>query len=401
MGGNIGTEYSRTLDRPDQIDPGKQDRKPEIPKPSSEIEQQSTHANAIAQQTANPSKGYAYPPRPVGELPPPKSATAFSTDGRWMATCNRGHEIVLWDLKSANPSASIQVIRVNGTVSAVAFHPKITLLFAASIDPQATTILNIGSWQFEGEAIKFTPDPKHDKRIDISSKAPPTGEVWLAFSPDASVLSIRTDTVCELYDWNHSRFGDLQSSFPVGPNFPELTQIFSPDARWLLASSTGTDASLIALDQPFPSGIVPMSSVATGPGIWADFSRDSRLLVTAANDDSAHVVDPEQLIRERDPAEPPPPARIFPGLAPPVRLVRFDPNANQLVTVAGDGIIRVWRLDTFRLLEAAERVAGRNLTQQEWKQYFPGIPYMKTFTDLPVQPPSAAPVAPAPAKAKY
>jgi WD40 repeat protein len=129
----------------------------------------------------------------------------------------------------------------------------------------------------------------------------------------------------------------------------------------------------------------------TKSGNLGDFSRDSRLVATVANDDSVHVSNLEEIRQHLDPAESPRLDRIFAGMPPPIRLVGFDPTGSQLVTVAGDGVIRIWRLDTAKLLEAARRVAGRNLTRAEWKQYFPGLAYSKTFPDLPEPPLSTMP----------
>ena len=97
-------------------------------------------------------------------------------------------------------------------------------------------------------------------------------------------------------------------------------------------------------------------------------------MATVANDDSVHVTKLDELRQHLDPAESPRLDRIFAGMPAPIRLVRFDPTGSQLVTVAGDGLIRIWQLDTGKLLEAARRVAGRNLTCAEWKSISPASP---------------------------
>jgi WD40 repeat protein len=155
----------------------------------------------------------------------------------------------------------------------------------------------------------------------------------------------------------------------------------------LLPSRYSPEISLISLKQTRPRATqdLSLSTGATGTPSWADFSRDSQLLVTTGSD-SVHLLEIEEFFGPRAAAESPPSARVFPGMSSAVRLVRLSADTTQLATVAGDGIIRIWRLDTAKLLEAAERVVGRNLTLPEWQRYFPGISYHKTFANLPGPP---------------
>jgi hypothetical protein len=43
----------------------------------------------------------------------------------------------------------------------------------------------------------------------------------------------------------------------------------------------------------------------------------------------------------------------------------------------------LWILRADELINTAQRIAGRNLRQDEWKLYFQGEEYRKTFLDLP------------------
>jgi hypothetical protein len=48
------------------------------------------------------------------------------------------------------------------------------------------------------------------------------------------------------------------------------------------------------------------------------------------------------------------------------------------------GMLRRLRTPKFQAwLDQARRPAGRNLSKEEWEQYFPGEPYRKTFPKLP------------------
>jgi hypothetical protein len=54
-----------------------------------------------------------------------------------------------------------------------------------------------------------------------------------------------------------------------------------------------------------------------------------------------------------------------------------------LATGSKDNTARLWLLQVSDLIELARVVAGRNLSAEESKLYFPGEPYHKTFPDLP------------------
>lgn len=60
----------------------------------------------------------------------------------------------------------------------------------------------------------------------------------------------------------------------------------------------------------------------------------------------------------------------------------FSPDGRWLVTVFSKSA-RLWQMQLDDLLNLARVTAGRNLTPQEWKQFFHGEPYHKTFPDLP------------------
>ena len=49
----------------------------------------------------------------------------------------------------------------------------------------------------------------------------------------------------------------------------------------------------------------------------------------------------------------------------------FAPDAAWVLTASSDGTVRRWSLSNEALIAAACRTAGRNLTLEEWTQYFP------------------------------
>ena len=55
-------------------------------------------------------------------------------------------------------------------------------------------------------------------------------------------------------------------------------------------------------------------------------------------------------------------------------------------TTVPTGTDMVWDLDPAHWASTACSVAGRNLTQAEWKQYLPGRPYQLTCPQWPAGP---------------
>ncbi len=73
-----------------------------------------------------------------------------------------------------------------------------------------------------------------------------------------------------------------------------------------------------------------------------------------------------------------------------VRGVSFSPDGKTIaagysVGVRGGGVV-LWDVDLESWQRIAGRIANRNFTRDEWKQYFPDEPYRSTFPDLPVPP---------------
>jgi hypothetical protein len=61
----------------------------------------------------------------------------------------------------------------------------------------------------------------------------------------------------------------------------------------------------------------------------------------------------------------------------------FSPNGMVLVAGSRQGAIHLWDLALRTWPSRACRLANRNLTQQEWRQYLGDLPYQKTCPALP------------------
>jgi hypothetical protein len=72
-----------------------------------------------------------------------------------------------------------------------------------------------------------------------------------------------------------------------------------------------------------------------------------------------------------------------------VNSVAFSPDGRALAAgYAGGGVggVVLWDVDLESWQRLAGRIANRNFTRDEWRQYFPDKPYRQTFPDLPAPP---------------
>ena len=66
-----------------------------------------------------------------------------------------------------------------------------------------------------------------------------------------------------------------------------------------------------------------------------------------------------------------------------VNAVASSPDNRWAVTGSEDHITRPWLLQVEDLIDLARITVGRNFSTHEWRLYFPGEKYRKTFPDLP------------------
>ena len=107
------------------------------------------------------------------------------------------------------------------------------------------------------------------------------------------------------------------------------------------------------------------------------YSQDGRLLATGGYDRTTRLWD-----TSRPQAAP----GILTGHQGEVRAVSFSPDGLWLATGGDDGTVQLWINSPEQLRNVACQAVGRNLSEQEWALYFPGVQYHTTCENWPPKP---------------
>jgi hypothetical protein len=268
-------------------------------------------------------------------------------------------------------------------------------------------VLSAWSTQVQGVAYLDTRDPESgyyrgDPTLDFHEMAlpAPDGDVLLSMAPDGSVWLVdpatgsrtgdvvtatgRVDWASMSYDgrliataaWDdglHVEVHDVKTGEVVADGLEGPQRVaFAPDGE--LYAATGGRITRHDPDD--------LSRLGTLPGAHGEinslqFSRDGSLQLATANDETASLYDVATGTRLGDPV---------PTAAPLVVPAFLRPDGLAMAVTVEDGVA-VWDLDPDHQFEAACRIAGRELTAEEWATYLGGTEQVATCAEVLARPP--------------
>jgi Tol biopolymer transport system component len=295
------------------------------------------------------------------DAPDEVRALAFSPDGKWLASGGGFGALTVWEVETGQPRR-FKLSDSADQLTAIAFSPDGKLLAAAG------SISQITLWDVESGQQMAT--------LQENSALPPTG---LAFSLDGTVLAATNNGIVFL--WNVKE-GAAARRFTG--NLSDLSRVaFSPDGKSLMATSA-TSGDIIIWN--VRSG-EPLHGFTAGEfgNVDAAFSLDgSRVVTTNVIEAMLWDVSAENI--QSDLFRLPLANEVDADLS-------YAPDSLTIAITDGDRAV-LWRpeapvfpnpdLPPSSHAEAACRIAGRNMTLDEWQQAMGETPYRKTCDDLPL-----------------
>jgi WD40 repeat protein/Tfp pilus assembly protein PilF len=306
-----------------------------------------------------------------------------SPDGRWAATGGDDNIVRLWDLMSPDPNRVIEQVTLVGhsnRISVVRFSPDgqwlattdadgLVRLWNMQEDELGTAFIDLQGHKAEIEALAFSPDGR-----------------WLATGAGYNFETNLADNSTRL--WNLTSDDPGANSIVLRNRGGRVSALaFSSSGRWL-ATGAGYDQQNDANDYSImlwnlEANTISDASIALlghdGEITALAFDPSDSWLGSGSSDHTVRIWD----LRAQSVANS---AVILKGHAATISNLFVRDTGRWLISSDWNSNIRLWNLDLGNLVDAACHVAGRNLSQQEWKQAFKDLDYRRTCATHPIHP---------------
>ena len=282
----------------------------------------------------------------------------FRPKGEQLATATPEGLVQVWDARSASLVTERQVTPEGTTVFDLDYTPDGERLVVAAVGQTAEGSAPV--FMLDAETLEPVGTPVDvDMRLAAAS-AGPDGRalvVGTIFSqPEGGDFAI-----VDLVDGHVLQKGEL--------GFAPWRVEVSPDGK--RAVVLGADNEVGILDLGNGKWVTPPIRAPRGSGLFASFTPDSSSVVTGGRNGAASLWDSRtgRLV-----------ASIAVGTSEFVRPTILDDGHNAMLT-ALDGSVYTWDTRPEAWIEAACAIAGRNLTEDEWRDAFGERPYRLTCPD--------------------
>ena len=315
----------------------------------------SVHLVTTANPTAVDGTAVLTPPEEAGRA---DGAAALSPDGRWVAAGTAIGRVAVWE---RNPQSG--AARLSGVVTV-----SDQLIESVAITADGTQLAAVAD---DGAVRLWTLSPGTEPQPSHQLKVPglPLGAV---FSPDSTLLAVGT-TDAQVHLWQLPK----PTASTEAVELPPLTGFenyvygvtFDPTGRYLAAGST--DRTVRIWDLTTPDKAMPVGTELRGPGdtVYAlSWTGDGAVLAAASKDGVVwmwDVTDPAAPILQSTLAAAEGTLYAV-GLAPDGAHVSAGGSAQSVVT---------WQIDPNAVAASTCPRTGTPMTQDEWQQVAPGVPY--------------------------
>jgi WD40 repeat protein len=309
-------------------------------------------------------------------------SVAFSPDGKalaagYIAKGGGNGGVMLWDATRRARLFDQPLIVAEGGVRSVVFSPDGKTL-AASYHVEQSVKGGVILWDTAGRRRLV------ERPLGVTT----SGSASVAFSPDGKTLATGYTTEQSpphggIMLWNFERLEACAEKSLMEFEEDVREVAFSPDGNFLAVLCVDRVAIWDVTRRVWATD--RFLALAPGRPSSFAFSRNSKILAAGYEHDILGGLSDELVLWQPAQGE-----RIFdkPFLTPrgAVRSVAIDPSG-AILAIGNETGVQVCRIDLGSWIDQAAKIANRNLTRDEWRQYFAGAPYRATFPHLPVPAP--------------